>query len=175
MRVQIASAAAVVCVIATAPAWCEGATSPREKMNNRFFAMVGWFEPVESGLDGHAALALTYSWARASRYATVEYTRSTSTAIVESQPLSVTDQALTAVAGIRQWQGKWYYGAGAGVSTMRHEILTPLGTLASSDTHVAWEVLVGAPVGGRWLAELKYLDAGDAAARGFAAFVGVTY
>lgn len=175
MRVRIASAAAVVCVIMTAPGWCQGAISPRTMMDNRFFAMVGGFEPIESGLDGHVALALTYSWAQASRYATVEYTRSTSTAIVESQPLGVTDQAFTAVGGIRQWQGKWYYGGGAGLSTMRHEILTPVGAVASSDTHVAWELLVGAPVGGQWLAELKYLDAGDDAARGFVAFVGVTY
>jgi len=173
--VRIASIAALVCFTVAAPGWCEGATSPRDKTNNKFFAMVGEFVPVESGFDGRAALAITYSWAHASRYATVEYTRSTSTQTIQAQQLGVTDQAFTAIAGVRQWQGKWYYGGGAGISTLRRDIPGAYGTVASSDTHFAWELLVGAPFGGRGLAEVKYIDAGAGAARGFAAFVGVTY
>ncbi|UCH35265.1 MAG: hypothetical protein JSV65_02625 [Armatimonadota bacterium] len=172
---QVVSAAVLACVTMTAPAWCEQMTSARGGMNNKSFAMLGRFEPTASGFRGHTALAITYSWAAADRYATVEYTQSSTDVVVAAQPASVTSEAFTVIAGARKWQGGWYYGGGAGLSHLETDTLTPAGILSDKETNLAWEVLIGAPFGGRGLAELKYVDAGDDGARGFAAFVGVRY
>jgi len=174
MSMRLAGPVALALMILSAPGWCD-AGSARDKVDTKFYAMLGHFEPVESGFDGHTAFALTYSWRRSSYYAAIEYTRSTSAEVVESVPLGITDQAFGLVGGIRQWPGRWYYGAGIGVSTVRHEITAPLGALANSDTNLAWEVVAGAPFGGRGLVEVKYMDAGDSSLRGFAGFIGVTY
>jgi hypothetical protein len=175
MTLRIATIAALVSILVSSPAWCDRADAPRDQVNRHFYASVGWFEPTDSGLNGHTALCGTYSWHRSSYYGTVEYTRSTHDELIAGELFGVEDQAITVIGGVRRWSGKWYYGAGLGVSTLRHEILTPLGGVASSDTDFAWEIVAGAPFAGRGLAEVKYIDAGNSAARGFAAFVGVTY
>jgi hypothetical protein len=176
MTSRIVTVAALACVVVAAPGWCAGAATPaRDNVNHKFYAQLGRFEPTAGGLDGHTALGITYSWHRASYYATVEYVESSHTEIIEGTPVEAADQGYMAVGGVRLWQSKWYYGAGIGVATVRHDLNTPLGTLADSDTEFAWEVVAGAPFGKHGLAEIKYLSAGESAVRGFAAFVGVTY
>ncbi len=175
MNIRLSAAAAVIAVMMSGPGWCYDSASPRSSVDQRFFAMLGQFEPTEGGLAGHTALAITYSWKQARRYAAVQYTRSTSGGVIASVPFSATGEAFTAVGGARWWRGKWYCGAGAGLSHLERETLTPIGMFSDTDTNLAWELLVGAPLGGRGLAEIKYIDADDDSARGFAAFVGVTY
>lgn len=176
MTLRIATLAALVFILVPSSARCDGAASPRDVVSGKFYPMVGWFEPVEGGLTGHTAVNMTYSWQRSSLYATIEYTRSTHGGTIDGFGAGFEDQAYTLIGGARLWQKKWYCGAGVGLSSLREDItVLPFGTVASSDTHFAWEVVAGAPFGGRGLAEIKYVDAGDSSARGFVVFVGVTY
>jgi len=176
MTSRMAIIAALVCSAIAAPALCAAPeTAARDNVNHKFYAMLGRFEPTEGGLDGHTALGITYSWHRASYYATVQYVESSHTEIIEGTPVGADDQGYMAVGGVRVWRSKWYYGAGIGLATVRHDLNTPFGTLADSDADFAWEVVAGAPIGRHGLAEIKYLSAGVSAVRGFAAFIGVTY
>lgn len=175
MNLKWSGAALVVCAVVATQGWCEGRVSLRSRVNQRFFAMLGQFEPSESGLAGHTALAITYSWDQARRYAVAEYTRATWGGLIGSMPFAASGEAFTVIGGARWWRGQWYGGAGAGLSRLEGEVLTPTGLASDTETNFAWELLVGAPLGGRGLAELKYINAGDDSARGFAAFLGVTY
>jgi len=144
-------------------------------VNHRVFVMAGPFVPVDGDFDGHLALTLEYSWRHATRYVAVDYARSTSSTVVASTPAGVEQQLYGAVAGMRIWRGKWYYGAGIGLAEVKRELDTPSGAIETTRAHFGWEVQAGAAFWKRFVGQFKYMDAGTAGSRGFAAFLGITY
>jgi hypothetical protein len=137
--------------------------------------MGGPFIPVNGDYDGHLALTLEYSWRHATRYAAVDYARSTSSTVVAATPAGVEQQLYGAVGGVRMWHGAWYYGVGIGLANVKREVDTPTAIFETTRAHLAWEVQAGAAFWKRFTAQLKYMDAGATGSRGFALFLGMTY
>ena len=177
MMRQVACAAVLVCAVLAVPGWCEqeSKSPPPPEGKGHYYLMLGRFLPTDGDRSGRTAIGIQYLAANPRPYFAVEYANSSHSELVQSTPVELEDQAITAVIGKRVWRGRWYVGGAGGLSRIKHEVPAATGIASESETNLAWEVAVGTLLGRRGMAELRYIDWGDDAVRGFVGAVGIRY
>ncbi len=175
MRFAVACAA-LLCMVVVGPTWCaEENTAAAETPRGHYYAMVGHFWPTDGDHSGSTAVGLQYVARASGPHFGVEYTRASHTRLAAGVPTELDLQAISPIIGRRTWRGRWYYGAGAGVSFLRREVGTAAGVTTEHETNAVWELVAGVLFGRRGLVDLRYIDAGADGARGFAGFIGIRF
>jgi len=175
MRLAVACAV-LLCIVLVGPVWCapEAPPAPQAAVGG-YYAMLGYFFPTESDRSGSGALSAQYLGRTSGPYFGLQFTRSSHPGVASGAAVQLDDSATDAIIGMRRWRGQWYVGAGVGAAFVKREVGTPAGVTTDHDTNLAWEVVVGALLGRRGLAEVRYVDGGDDGARGFIGSLGVRF